>query len=164
MENKNVGWLIIGIAVVLLVIVIMFNSVLKSAIGATCTHGPSCGMYKNLNIQTWLSIAVVGIIFMIGIVLIFSKPKEKLVEKTIIKTKIIKEKKKQLDLSGLDSKEKEVVKLLQEENAVIFQATLMEKLGIGKVGITRLLDKLEAKQIIERKRRGMNNIVVLKNY
>jgi len=32
----------------------------------------------------------------------------------------------------------------------------------GKVGLTRLLDKLEAKQIIERKRRGMNNIVMLK--
>jgi uncharacterized membrane protein len=45
----------------------------------------------------------------------------------------------------------------------MFQSTLMEKLGIGKVGITRLLDKLEAKQLIERKRRGMNNIVVLKN-
>ena len=38
----------------------------------------------------------------------------------------------------------------------------MEKLNIGKVGITRLLDKLEAKQLIERKRRGMNNIVVLR--
>jgi len=35
-------------------------------------------------------------------------------------------------------------------------------LGIGKVGLTRLLDKLEAKQLIERKRRGMNNIVLLK--
>jgi uncharacterized membrane protein len=39
----------------------------------------------------------------------------------------------------------------------------MEKLGVGKVGITRLLDKLEAKQLIERKRRGMNNVVVLRN-
>ena len=39
----------------------------------------------------------------------------------------------------------------------------MEKLGTGKVGITRLLDKLESKQIIERKRRGMNNVVVLKD-
>ena len=38
----------------------------------------------------------------------------------------------------------------------------MEKLDIGKVKTTRLLDKLEAKQLIERKRRGMNNIVVLR--
>jgi len=39
---------------------------------------------------------------------------------------------------------------------------LMDKLEIGKVKMTRLLDKLEAKQFIIRKRRGMNNIVVLK--
>jgi len=39
----------------------------------------------------------------------------------------------------------------------------MERLQVGKVGVTRLLDKLEAKQIVERKRRGMNNIVVLKD-
>jgi len=40
---------------------------------------------------------------------------------------------------------------------------LMEELDVGKVKMTRMMDKLEAKQIIERKRRGMNNIVVLKN-
>ena len=59
--------------------------------------------------------------------------------------------------------EKAVISILQKENGAIFQSTLMESLGIGKVGITRLLDKLEAKQLIERKRRGMNNIVVLKD-
>ena len=39
----------------------------------------------------------------------------------------------------------------------------MEKLEIRKVKATRLLDKLEAKQLIERKRRGLNNIVILKD-
>jgi uncharacterized membrane protein len=86
----------------------------------------------------------------------FNKPKEKIVVKKI------KEKKKKLDLAGLDKNEKEVIEILQEENGAIFQSSLMERLGIGKVGMTRLLDKLEAKQLIERKRRGMNNIVVLK--
>jgi len=52
--------------------------------------------------------------------------------------------------------------LLKENNAM-FQSSLMEKLEIGKVKATRLLDKLEAKQLIERKRRGMNNIVVLRD-
>ena len=61
------------------------------------------------------------------------------------------------------SKEKGLVKLIQENSGAMFQADIMEKLNIGKVGMTRMLDKLEAKQIIERKRRGMNNIVVLKN-
>ena len=69
---------------------------------------------------------------------------------------------KKINLDSLEPKEREVIKILQEENGTIFQATLMEKLNMGKVGITRLLDKLEAKQIIERKRRGMNNVVVLR--
>ena len=73
-----------------------------------------------------------------------------------------KPEKKKIDLNNLDKTEKQVVRLLQAENNAMFQSSLMEKLGIGKVGITRLLDKLEAKQIIERKRRGMNNIVVLR--
>jgi len=157
MENKNVGLLIIGIAVVMAVIVFLFNSVLKDSIGLTCSHGPSCEMYTNLNVQTWISLSIVAVVFIIGLVIMFNKPKEKIVIKTI------KEKKKKLDLSGLDKREKEVIDILQKENGAIFQSTLMEKLEIGKVGITRLLDKLEAKQLIERKRRGMNNIVVLRN-
>ena len=68
-----------------------------------------------------------------------------------------------MDLSNIDKDEKRVVDLLIGEDNAMFQADLMEKLGIGKVKMTRLLDKLEAKQIIERKRRGMNNIVILKN-
>ena len=91
--------------------------------------------------------------------LIFSKESERV----IVKHKTIREKQKPIDTSKLDDREKKVVRMLQEENGVIFQKTLMEKMEIGKVGITRLLDKLEAKQIIERKRRGMNNVVVLKS-
>ena len=161
MENKHVGWLIIGIGVVMGIMVLMFDKILKDTIGATCSMGPSCRMYSDVNIQTWMSIAIVAVIIIIGIVIILMKPKEKIIIKT--KTRTIKEKKKSIDLSKLDAREKELVKLLQEENGAIFQAELMEKLDIGKVGMTRLLDKLESKDIIERKRRGMNNIVVLRS-
>lgn len=157
MENKHVGWLIIGMGVVIVIIVLIFNFALNSIVGATCSMGESCTMYDTIKIQTGISLAVVAIIFIIGLVIMFSKPKEKIVVKTI------KEKKKKLNLDGLDKKEKELIELIQKENGAVFQSSLMEKLEIGKVGITRLLDKLEAKQLIERKRRGMNNIVVLKN-
>lgn len=157
MENKTVGWIIAGIAIIMAVIVLIFNIGLKNIVGETCTHGPTCSMYDTIAVQTWISLAIVGVILLIGIVLMFIKPKEKVIVKTI------KEKKKKKDYSSLDKKEKEVVNLLVNEGNAMFQADLMEKLGIGKVGLTRLLDKLEAKQIIERKRRGMNNIVVLKD-
>ena len=157
MENKNVGFLIIGIAVVIGIIVFIFNSAMTNIVGQTCSHGPSCTMYDTIRTQTWLSLSIIGIVLIIGFFIMFLKPKEKI----IVKTK--REKKKKLNLEGLNSNEKKVIEILQKENGAIFQSTLMEKLETGKVGITRLLDKLEAKQLIERKRRGMNNIVVLKN-
>jgi uncharacterized membrane protein len=161
MKNKNVGFLIVGIAVVMAFIVLLFNNVIKQNLDLTCSHGSECEMYSDLNIQTWISLSIVAVVLIIGLFLVFSREQEKIIIKT--KTKTVKEKKKPINLSGLDKKEKEVVKILQQENRAIFQKTLMEKLEIGKVGITRLLDKLEAKQIIERKRRGMNNIVVLRD-
>jgi putative component of membrane protein insertase Oxa1/YidC/SpoIIIJ protein YidD len=157
MENKTVGWIVVGIGILVGAIALIFNIGLKKIVGDTCTHGPTCSMYDTIAVQTWISLAIVGIILIIGVVLMFIKPKEKVIVKTI------KEKKKKKDYSGLDKKEKEVVDLLLNEGNAMFQADLMEKLNIGKVGVTRLLDKLEAKQIIERKRRGMNNIVVLKD-
>jgi len=160
MENKQVGYILVGIAALLIVIVLIFQSALKEVVAATCTapdHAVYCPMNAGINQQTYLALGIVGLLILIGLILIFTKPKEKIIIKKV------KEKKKKLDLSSLDSKEKEVVKILEKENGTIFQAELMEKLGAGKVGITRLLDKLEAKQIIERKRRGMNNIVVLRS-
>jgi uncharacterized membrane protein len=157
MENKNVGTLIIGIAIVMVIIIFLFHSVLKDNLGLTCSHGPTCEMYTNLNVQTIISSAIVGIVFLIGLMIFFSKPKERIIIKKI------KEKKKKINLEKLSREEKEAIEFLEKENGSMFQADLKEKLGIGKFGITRLLDKLEAKQIIERKRRGMNNIVVLKN-
>jgi len=154
MENKKVGLLIIGIAVLMSIIVLIFNFALKEITSQSCFMGTECSMYKSITIQTLVSFSIIAIIFVMGIMIFFSKPKEKIIIK--------KEKKKKLNFNGLDKNEKETIEILQKENGAIFQKTLMEKLEIGKVGITRLLDKLEAKQLIERKRRGMNNIVVLK--
>jgi len=157
MKNKNVGYLITGIAVVVGFIIYIFNNALKDIVGETCTHGIECNMYDTIAIQTWISVGITALILVIGLFLIFAKEEEKIVIKKV------KQPKKKIDLSGLDKREKEVIKILQKENGTVFQADLMEKLGTGKVGLTRLLDKLEAKQIIERKRRGMNNVVVLRD-
>ena len=157
MENKQVGWLIVGIAIVMVIVVLIFNMALKNIVSDTCTHGPTCTMYETIKTQTWISLSIVGIIFIIGLVIMFQKPKEKIIFKKV------KEKKKELNLIGLDSEEKKVIDVLLGNNRAMFQADLMEKLEISKVRATRLLDKLEAKQLIERKRRGMNNLVVLRD-
>jgi len=157
MKNKNVGFLIVAISIFIGVIVLIFNLGLKRIISQTCSHGTSCAMYSTLSLQTWISLAIACFILAIGLFLVFSKENERIIIRKV------KEKKKKLNLSKLDKDEKKVVELLIKENKAMFQSDLMEKLEIGKVKTTRLLDKLEAKQFIERKRRGMNNIVVLKH-
>lgn len=158
MENKHVGFLVIGIAALLTAIIFIFKGALTQIVNSSCSmEATACPMYSTINQQTYLALAIVGVLVIIGVILVFAKPKEKIIIKKV------REKKKELNLDGLEKSEKAVVDLLLKDNGAMFQSTLMEKLNMGKVGVTRLLDKLEAKQLIERKRRGMNNIVVLKD-
>jgi uncharacterized membrane protein len=154
MKNKNVGYLIVGMSIVICIIVLIFNNGLKSVVAETCSHGPSCTMYTTISIQTWFSVAIAGIILVIGLFFVFVKEDEKIIIQKV------REKKKRLNVGGLNNEELKIVRLLKKEKGM-FQAELMERLEIGKVKTTRLLDKLEAKQLVERKRRGMNNFVVL---
>tara|TARA_Y100000310_G_C20456766_1_gene703427 strand:+ start:279 stop:755 length:477 start_codon:yes stop_codon:yes gene_type:complete len=158
MKNKNVGFLIVGISVFIGIIISLFNSALKKIVAETCTHGESCQMYDTLAMQTNLSLAIAGLVFFIGVFLIFSKESEKVIVKKVRESV----KKKKIDLGKLDSEELKVLKILKREGGNFFQKNLMEELKVGKVKMTRLMDKLEAKQIIERKRKGMNNLIVLK--
>jgi hypothetical protein len=155
MKNRNVGFLIIGISVVIAILVLVFNLGLKNIVEQTCTHGSTCPMYSSISTQTWISIAIAGLVFAIGLFLVFAKEHEKIIIKKFTQ-------KRKLDLEGLEHDERKVINLLLKENGAIFQSSLMEMLNTGKLKMTRLLDKLEAKQFIERKRRGMNNIVVLR--
>lgn len=161
MKNKNVGYLIIGIAVVIAIIVLIFNMGLKNIVGETCTHGPTCSMYDTISVQTWISLAIAGLILIIGLFLIFSKEETRIITKT--KTVHIEKQREPVDYSKLDKEEKVLVKIIEEADGTIFQSDLVEKSGFDKVKVSRILDRLEGRQLIERKRRGMTNVVVLKN-
>jgi len=158
-ENKKVGWLIIGIASAVGIITWIFNQSLERIIAQVCVEGPNCIMHQTSKTQLALSLSIVLVIVVIGLYIMFAKPDEKIVVKKVKE----KQKKRVYNLSKLEKDEKSVVELLIDEGKAMFQRDLMEKLEIGKVKMTRLLDKLESKEFIIRKRRGMNNIVVLKD-
>ena len=63
-------------------------------------------------------------------------------------------------LSNTD--EKEIVKLIIAEGGTIFQSQLVDKSGYSKSKVSLVLDRLEAGKILERRRRGMSNVIVLK--
>jgi uncharacterized membrane protein len=158
MENKNVGFLLLGISLVIIAIIFLFNNAMKSLVIDSCgpIHGPTCEMNQTITQQTYLSLAIVAILIIISLVLIFTKPKEKIIIKKV------PQKKRIFNLEGLRKEDRQAFRTIQE-NKTIFQADLIEKLGFGKAKVSRILDRLENKGLIERKRRGMTNVVVLKD-
>ncbi len=164
MKNKNVGYLIIGISILIVLIILIFNQGMTSIVNETCTHGPECGMYKTIKTQTYLSFSIAGIVFVIGLFLIFSKENERIIIKKIHPLKSLEPKKfDKKSLESLDNEEKDIMNLLLENNSSMYQRDIIEKTNINKVKITRILDSLESQGFIERKRRGMTNIVMIKN-
>lgn len=162
MDNKYVGYLLLGISILIIIIIFMFKNTLESFVDSSCSiaHGGDyCPMYDTIDKQTYLALGIIGILIIVSLVLIFSKPQEKI----IVKTKTIEKKaiSKKIDTSELKKEEREILNLIQT-NKAIFQSDLIEKTGLGKAKMTRIIDRLEGKGFVERKRRGMTNVVVLK--
>ena len=160
MENKNVGWLILSLAAIIALIIFLFNTALHEIVRSSCglEHSLVCPMNQTITQQTYLSLAIVAILAVIGLFLLFAKPQERLIVKRIKDKKIDKN----VDLSSFRPEEKKVYALVKE-SGTIFQADLIEKTGFGKAKVSRIIDRLEGKGLVERKRRGMTNVVVLKD-
>jgi uncharacterized membrane protein len=163
MKNRNVGWLIIGISAFVFAMIWIFNYGVANILNATCSMGPTCSMYKTLNIQTWISLAIASIIFLIGLFLVLAKENEKIIIKKIKPSLSLEPKEfDKKSLKNLDNEEKEIMNLILDNKGSIFQSEIVDKTELGKVRVTRILDSLEAQGLVERKRRGMTNIVMLK--
>jgi uncharacterized membrane protein len=172
MKNRNVGIVIIGIALLIGFIILAFNRAMTDIVNTSCSHGASCPMWGTINFQTNVSIGVMVFVILVGIFLIFfaKDEKERIIE-TKVETKVIKEQVKPKKITkenyekimkDLNADEKIVLEKIIEAEGTIFQSDLVEKSGFTKVKVTRMLDKLEGKGVIERKRRGMTNVVILK--
>lgn len=163
MENRVVGFLVIGIAGIVGIITLLFNRALASIVNTTCSHGPSCPMWYSIKLQTSISLVLMGVILLIGLYLVFSEQLDKMFFKPEASAKKITRTSFNKVLRTLSTDEKKVFGKLIDAHGSIFQSELVEKTGFSKVKITRVLDKLEGRDLIERKRRGMSNTVVLRH-
>ncbi len=168
MRNKIVGFIIIGMSIVIGIIIWAFNRALSEIVSSSCSHGESCPMWGSINFHTTVSVIIMILVLLIGFYLVFFGREEKIV------TKI--KKVKQSEASGDKARKEHYAKLIKtlgaDEKAVLqpvidnegtlFQSELVEKTGYTKVKITRILDRLEGKGIVERRRRGMTNVIIFK--
>jgi len=63
----------------------------------------------------------------------------------------------------LKDDERKIYKAILDSDGLINQSEIAEKTGLSKSNVSRSLDLLESKGLVERKRRGMGNIVLLKS-
>lgn len=163
MENRKVGYLIVVIALLIVFIIYSYNVALLDIISSSCSHGSECPMYGSLGLQTNISIAILIFVAAIGFYLIiFGKEKIMVVKESDIEKKEMSLESYSDVLNRMDMNERRVFEKLIEENGNMLQSRLIHHTGFSKVKMTRILDKLEQKDLIERKRRGMTNIVGIK--
>ena len=65
-------------------------------------------------------------------------------------------------MKTLDGDEKIIYEIIFSEEGIMYQSDLVGKTGFPKAKVTRCLDALENKKLVERKRKGMGNLVLLK--
>lgn len=160
-KQQKLGVGILGASGIVLVFLFLFNASLNESKLEACAmacgdNGGSCSLdtcpYHNEQDSSWmLGIVSVLVAFLggMGFYLMIGKKEEVLLEKNY-------------DVSSLSEEEQKIFQRIMQDKEGVFQSTLAKEFQLSKVRMTRMLDKFEALGLIERKRRGMSNIVFRK--
>lgn len=161
MKNRHIGYIIIGIAAVVIFIIISYDRALTKIVETSCTHGVACPMQAVMTTQRIISIALASLLLLGGFFVMFFVKDKEVVKEIITERYQEKKKPKKKEDLKLNKDEEKIYDLLALNENSMYQSDLVKQTGMTKVKITRVLDKMEAKKIIKRQRRGMTNIVIL---
>ena len=150
-NNKRLGIILIILSLVIGgVFVYYISSLTQKSEELKCFNNQEC-----LAIERGLSVSHIAIgvfLFVLALgfyLLLFNK--ERIIEQ------------KDYDVSKLNSEEKKVFSFIKKNKEKgIYQSNIVENFNFPKSKVSRILDRLEFNSLIERKRRGMTNIIVLK--
>lgn len=159
-ENKTIGSLLMGFSILLLILLTLAKINTDAEGALLCKTFADNSLDMNLcpahkSSISWILVSSFGIGFLmlgLGGYLIFV-PRLPL---------DIKKQSKPVDTAALDEEEKQVYESIRKNSGSVFQSDLIKETGFTKVKVTRVLDRLEMKDVLERRRRGMTNIIVLK--
>lgn len=156
---KNIGILLIVISIIFSYIVYSYTKyiiALNVELHKNCPLPEGvCPYKKSMPPETVFGASMTAIIALIGIHLFLTSKRMKTLE-----TKDVKKMKE--NLKNLDGDEKKVYELIMDADGYVLQSDLVTKTGFSKVKISRIIDKLELKGLVIRRRRGMSNVIILK--
>ena len=176
MNNKKIGWILIGISLFFIISIIVFKIQIENLVdtlmiesGGSCIKDGIC-LHKQSDIPVYLGVAVVFVTLALGFYLLsFEKTQETLLQtqKEIVQTLEKSKKKQDRDekfeflLKALNEDEQKIMRALKEQEG-IEQATLRIRTDLSKTKLSVLLSELEKKSLIKKVPQGKKNRVYLK--
>lgn len=175
LNTKTIGSLLVGFSLILLFILIWVKVNVDTEQSFLCKfveERPELDMDDcpaHDSNTSWLLLAEFGIALFVlvsGFYMLFTPQKENKEEQPEPPAFQEQQKEinmvKEINVASFNDEEKKIYELLRSSQGSMYQSDLIREMGVTKVKISRLLDRLEGKGVIDRKRRGMTNIVVLK--
>ena len=163
MRLQKIGLVIVAVSVIILGLLIFFKFQTDSQMLTACEQscgeagGVSCSLdscpYHQGNNLSWVLIVMSILVAFIGgtgVYLSLPTKTEKITEE------------KEYDLTVLSEEEKKIFLYIKDHKEGVYQSNITKEFALSKVQTTRLLDKLEGFGILERKRRGLTNLIVVK--
>ena len=167
-KNKTMIGVVAALLILFVVAIFFYNRTLNDLAAGSCTEDASiCPHAKIVETQNLVIAALIIVIAIMAGWLMYSayfaKPAEAAPDGAESPAqKAAPARKRKIAAAELDSDEGKVVAFINEGNGSVYQSDIMKKTGFSKVKVSRVLDKLEQKGLLERKRRGMTNLVVAK--
>lgn len=159
-DFRSLGFLLIVFSAILLILLSFVKIDVDAQSAFLCeqfsesnTDMQQCPVHTS-NIS-WVILAAFGIAFFmlgLGIYMIFMSQSSEATKKEF----------KQIDLKKFSPDERKIYEALKNKDGSLYQSDLIRETGFSKAKVTRTLDRMEMKDIVERKRRGMANLIVLK--
>lgn len=153
MDNRQAALLLFALTLIIAFIAWSYDNTLMQIVNTQCTHGPACPMYAAIDAQRNLSIGLIALLLISSGVMFFWVPV----------TRIVKEftQPKPKPPVKLEGDEKLVFGMVSRKGSM-YQGDILKETGFSKVKVSRILDRLEKAELVEKKRRGMANLVVVK--
>ncbi len=167
-SRKTIGYGLMVLGLLLLLMLVFIKSSYDAQAAYLCediskTGGDMLACPAHKTDASWLIMVAFGVsitVFLVGLYLGFLEKSPDDTADTVVS--IPAPLATPVDLTALDPESKQIMELIQTKQGSVFQSELARQTGFSKVKVTRILDKLEQDHFIERKRRGMANLVVMR--
>ncbi|MEM2138120.1 MAG: MarR family transcriptional regulator [Candidatus Anstonellaceae archaeon] len=156
-ENRGMLAVLAAVFLLLAVAIYSYKTTLSQIAEETCSGLEPCSHEKIVWAQdTVIAVLMLAMAAMAAGFFMLTRKKPEAVEF------VEKHPQKKIDVSSLEPDEKKVMAILQNGGGSVFQGEIKNKLDYSKVKVSRILDRMEQKGLVEKRKRGMANLVVLK--